>query len=95
MTARNPVLDFTGKKPVLWFITHKFVVGHRLPYVQLMSTSRPPDVIHVTSVPWPSLFFALFSKLKNKKNGVGLGTRLHVALIAIRQENAYPNIDLE
>ena len=48
-----------------------FVVGHRPPP---MSTSRPPDIIHVTSVPRPSPFFALFRlrvlcKLKNKKQG--------------------------
>ena len=29
------ILDFTGKKLVLWFIAHKYVVGHRLPYVHL------------------------------------------------------------
>ena len=51
-----------------------FVVGHRPP--PPTSTSRPPDVIHVTSVPRPSLFFAssasvyyIERKPKNEKRG--------------------------
>jgi len=44
------------------------------------STSHPPDIIHVISVPRPSPFFTLFRfrVLENRrtKNGGGLGTRL-------------------
>ena len=48
-----------------------FVVGAPPPPT---STSRPPDVIHVTSVPRPSPFFSRLpppriSKPKNKKRG--------------------------
>ena len=49
-----------------------FVVGHRPP----TSTSHPPDVIHVTSVPRPSPFsrssasvYYIERKPKNKKRG--------------------------
>ena len=38
------VLHFTGKKLTLWFIAYEFVVAPT-------STSRPPDVIHVTGLP--------------------------------------------
>ena len=54
-----------------------FVVGHRPP----TSTSRPPDVIYVRSVPRPSPFFVLvyyFERKPKNKNGIGLGTRLAV-----------------
>ena len=68
---QNAVLDFTGKKLALWFITHEIVVGHYPPYVH----SRPPDIIHVIGVARPSPFFVLFlfyyieRKPKNKKRG--------------------------
>ena len=59
---------------------HEFECGPLPP----TSTSRPPDVIHVVSVPRPSPFFAalpppciiLNANRRTKKNGVGLGTRL-------------------
>ena len=48
-----------------------------------MSTSRPPDVIHVIGVPRRSLFFPLFrfrvlywTQTEEQKNGGGLGTTL-------------------
>ena len=59
------------------------IVGRRPP----TSTLRPPDVIHMTSVPRPSPFFALFlppciilNANQRTKNGVGLGMRLHFLL---------------
>ena len=52
------------------------------PYVDLMSTSRPPDITHMMNETRPSPFFAVFHfvyytecKLKGK-NGGGLGMRL-------------------
>ena len=62
---------------------HEFECGPLPPYVHLTSTSRPPDVIHVVSVPRPSPFFAalpppciILNANRRTKNGVGLGTRL-------------------
>ena len=40
MFMRSTVLNFTGKKVALWFITHEFVDGHCPPYVHLASTSH-------------------------------------------------------
>jgi len=56
------------------------------------STSRPPDVIHVTGVPRPSPFFALFrfrvlywTKTEEQKTGGGLGTRLSFHCVAVHK----------
>ena len=62
-----------------------------------MSTSCPPDVIHVIGVPRPSPFFVLFRfhvlrKPKNKqkkKNGGGLGMRLWYHCITDKLSRLY------
>ena len=78
---RSTVLDFTGKKLALWFITHEFVVGHTPPYVTL----SPTDIIHVIGVPRPSLFFCalplscvILNTNRRTKTGGDLGMRLKV-----------------
>ena len=50
------VLDFT-KKLALWLITHEFVVGHRLPYVHLASTTH--HSCDRCSQAFPIFFYAL------------------------------------
>ena len=57
-----------------------------------MSTSHPPDVIHVIGVPRPSLFFALFRVLYRTKNGGDLGTRLDPCTTRVARSKASAHV---
>ena len=75
----DSILEFPGKKLTLWFIAHRFVVGHHPLYVHLMSTKchscdRCFQAFPVFDRSSASMYYC---KCKpNNKNRGGLGTKL-------------------
>ena len=68
MFTRSRALDLNHRKLTLRFIAHKFVVGHRLPYINTPSTSRDK-----CSRPSPCII--LNANQRTKKNGGSLGCK--------------------